>query len=124
MNKMPKITEAEWVVMKVFWKQSPLTANQVVEYLSDSGWNPKTIRTLIIRLQKKKALAFEKNGREYAYFPLMAEHECVRQEAHSLLSRAGTAALKPMLAAFLREQKLSEKDIEELKQILNQRGDS
>ena len=124
MSNMPKITEAEWVIMKVFWRQSPLTANQVVERLTDSGWNPKTIRTLIIRLQKKKALAFEKNGREHTYFPLLKEHECVRQEAHSLLSRAGTAVLKPMLAAFLQEQKLSEKEIEELKQILNQKGDS
>jgi BlaI family penicillinase repressor len=124
MNKMPKITEAEWVVMKVFWQHCPLTANQVVEHLADCDWNPKTIRTLILRLQKKKALGFEKSGREHAYFPLVAEHECVRQEAHSLLSRAGTAALKPMLAAFLREQKLSQKEIEELKQILNQKGDS
>lgn len=121
MKLMPKITEAEWVVMKVFWKQSPLTANQVVESLSDSGWNPKTIRTLILRLEKKKALGFEKAGREHAYFPLVQERECVRQEAHSLLSRAGTAALKPMLAAFLREQTLSEKEIDELKQILNEK---
>lgn len=124
MSTMPKITEAEWTVMKVFWQKSPRTANQAVEQLSDTGWNPKTIRTLINRLQKKKALDFEKDGRRHRYFPLVAEHECVRQEAQSLLSRAGAAALKPMLAAFLQEQKLSSKEIEELKQILNQKADS
>ena len=123
MDRMPKITDAEWTVMKVLWHQSPLTANQVISRLGDSGWNPKTIRTLIIRLQKKKALGYEKNGREHSYFPLVCEHECVRQEAHSLLERAGSAALKPMLAAFLEEQQLSLKEIEELKQILNQKGD-
>lgn len=119
MNIMPKITEAEWTVMKVFWQKSPQTANEVIQALNDSGWNPKTIRTLIIRLQKKNALGFEKDGREYRYFPLVAEHECVRQEAQSLLSRAGTAALKPMLAAFIEEQTLSEDEIVELKQILS-----
>jgi len=124
MSTIPKITEAEWAVMKVFWQKSPQTANQAVQQLADTGWNPKTIRTLIIRLQKKKALGFIKNGREYAYFPLVQKYECVRQEAHSLLGRAGAAALKPMLAAFLQEQKLSEKEIEELKQILNQKADS
>jgi BlaI family transcriptional regulator, penicillinase repressor len=124
MKKMPNITEAEWVVMKVFWQQSPMTANEVIAAITDSGWNPKTIRTLIIRLQKKRALGFEKRGREYTYFPLVAEHECVRQEAKSLLDRAGSAALKPMLAAFLQEQELSEADIEELKKILDQKSDS
>lgn len=119
MKSTPKITEAEWTVMKVFWKKSPLTANQVVEQLSDTGWNPKTIRTLIIRLQKKGALNFEKTGREHLYYPLVKDHECVRQEAQSLLSRAGAAALKPMLAAFLQEQTLSEEEIEELRAILN-----
>lgn len=119
MSDMPKITEAEWTVMKVFWAKSPRTANEVIDALSDSGWNPKTIRTLIIRLQKKQALDFEKEGRQHRYFPLAAEHECIRQEAQSLLSRAGAAALKPMLAAFIEEQTLSEKEIEELKGILN-----
>lgn len=121
MNTTPKITEAEWTVMKIFWQKSPLTANQVIEQLSDTGWNPKTIRTLINRLQKKRALDFKKDGREYVYFPLAAEHECVRQEAQSLLTRAGAAALKPMLAAFLEEQKLSEQEIEELRAILNKK---
>ncbi len=124
MSTMPNITEAEWAVMKVFWHKSPRTANEVVEVLDDSGWNPKTIRTLIGRLHKKGALDFEKDGRQHRYFPLVAEHECVRQETQSLLERAGAAALKPMLAAFLQDQKLSEKEIEELKDILNQKEGS
>ena len=124
MSDMPKITEAEWTVMKVFWAKSPRTANEVVDALNNSGWNPKTIRTLINRLQKKKAVDFEKDGREHRYFPLVAEHECVRQEAKSLLNRAGSAVLKPMLAAFIEEQTLSEKEIVELRQILDQKIDS
>ena len=124
MSTMPKITEAEWAVMKVFWAKSPRTANEVVDALDDSGWNPKTIRTLINRLQKKNALDFEKDGREHLYFPLVKEHECARQEAQSLLNRAGSAALKPMLAAFIEEQTLSEKEIAELRQILDQKNDS
>ncbi len=121
MSPMPRITEAEWAVMKVFWQKSPRTANEVVDALNGSGWNPKTIRTLINRLQKKEALGFEKDGREHLYFPLVQEHECARQEAQSLLSRAGSAAIKPMLAAFIEEQTLSEAEIDELKSILSKK---
>lgn len=119
MKEMPRITEAEWVVMKVFWQKSPQTANEAVNALQDSNWNPKTIRTLINRLQKKKALGYEKDGRHYRYFSLIQEDECVLKETNSLFSRAGTAVLKPMLAALLREQKLSAKEIAELKEILD-----
>jgi len=34
MKRMPKISEAEWEVMKVLWEKSPLTANEIVETLS------------------------------------------------------------------------------------------
>ena len=124
MKDMPKITEAEWAVMKVFWKTSPLTANQVVDALEGCDWNPKTIRTLINRLQKKQALDYEKDGRQFSYFPLVAEHECIKQEARSLLSRAGAAALKPMLAAFIQEHDLSEKEISELREMLKKKSTS
>lgn len=122
MSHTPNITEAEWAVMKVFWRKSPRTANEVIDALDDSGWNPKTIRTLIGRLRKKGALDFEKDGRAHHYFPRVAENECVRQEARSLLQRAGAAVLKPMLAAFLEEENLSDKDIAELKQILSDKS--
>ena len=66
MKKMPKISEAEWEVMKVLWGHSPATANHVVEVLSGrTHWQRETIRTLINRLVQKKAVGFEKNGRQY-----------------------------------------------------------
>ncbi len=34
MRKTPKITEAEWEVMKVLWGTSPATANDIVKRLS------------------------------------------------------------------------------------------
>ncbi|GIQ64934.1 hypothetical protein PACILC2_35020 [Paenibacillus cisolokensis] len=54
MKQIPKISDAEWEVMKVFWAKAPLTANDVIQALEGSkDWNPKTIRTLIKRLVEK-----------------------------------------------------------------------
>ena len=123
MKKLPKISEAEWLVMKVFWQEAPATANTVVERLSgQSDWNPKTIRTLINRLVQKKALAFNKEGRSYLYYPLVEESACAQEESRSFLRRVYGGALKPMVAAFLEEENLSPKEIEELKQMLEKRG--
>ena len=65
MKKVPRISEAEWEVMKVLWDASPITANQIVEILSKrTFWQRETIRTLINRLVRKKAIQFEKQGRQ------------------------------------------------------------
>lgn len=123
--KVPKISEAEWRVMKILWLKSPLTANAVVDELSSATrWSDKTIKTLINRLTKKGALGFERQGRMYLYRPLVAEVDCARAEGRSFLKRVYDGALTPMLAAFLEEHNLSRSEIEELKRILDDGGRS
>ena len=63
-KNLPKISDAEWSLMKILWNKSPLTANQLVELLSSTvKWNHRTIKTLLNRLVKKGALDFEVEGR-------------------------------------------------------------
>ena len=119
MKKPPRISEAEWEVMKVLWKTAPLTANAIVEELTGStSWKRETIRTLINRLVQKKAIGFKKKGRHYDYFPLVSEAECVKAETKSFLSRFGSSSIEPMLAAFVEEKQLSAAKIAKLKRIL------
>jgi len=124
MKKLPKISESEWLVMRVLWSKSPLTANEVVEKLAGkTKWKPKTIKTLITRLTKKKALKFEKEGRKYRYYPAVSQTECVRMERHSFVRRVYGGTSRPMLASFLEDAELSAEDIAELKNILEQKAE-
>ncbi|MBP1988872.1 BlaI/MecI/CopY family transcriptional regulator [Paenibacillus eucommiae] len=122
MNKLPHISEAEWEVMKIYWSKSPATANDAIDVLGDNTvWKPATIKSLISRLVKKKALGFNQEGKVYYYFPLVSEEECLSAESHSFLRRLYGGALKPMLVNFLKQDQLTAEDIEELKQILDER---
>jgi len=124
MKKTPKISDAEWEVMKVLWGTSPATANDIVKNLSGkTPWKRETIRTLINRLVQKKAVGFEKKGRQYHYFPLVTEGECVRAEARSFLKRLGGGSIEPMLAAFVEEENLSPERIARLREILKKATD-
>jgi len=123
MKKLPKISESEWLVMRVLWSNGSLTANEVVKALTGkTKWKPKTIKTLITRLMKKGAIKFEKEGRKYRYYPAVSEAECVRMERRSFVRRVYGGTTRPMLAAFLEDAKLSAEDISELKKILEQKG--
>lgn len=122
MNEIPRISEAEWEVMKVLWSKPNSTANDVVKALGDKmKWKPKTIKTLISRLVKKQVLDFNQEGRVYYYYPLVYGSECVTAETKSFLDRIYGGAFKPMLVHFLKEEKLSNQEIEELKKILDER---
>ena len=123
MSKMPKVSEAEWVVMQVLWSQGARTANEIIQELEGKvQWNPRTIRTLINRLLNKRAIHFDKEGREYRYSPAVSEDQCTRYERLSFLGRVYHGATKPMIAAFLEDARLSKKDIAELKAILEEKG--
>jgi BlaI family penicillinase repressor len=105
----------------VLWQKHPATANEVVESLDHTTWNPRTVRTLLNRLVKKGALAFEQQGRRYEYYPLVAEDQTVREERKSFIKRVYDGSAMPMLAAFLEEEELSVDDIDRLKAILKKR---
>jgi BlaI family penicillinase repressor len=111
--------------MRVLWKTSPLTANEIVEELAgNTKWKPKTIKTLITRLMNKGAVKFEKEGRLYRYRPAVSKDKCVRKERRSFVRRVYGGSTRPMLAAFLEEAKLSAEDISELKKILEQKAEA
>jgi BlaI family penicillinase repressor len=121
MSKTPRISEAEWEVMKVLWEKSPRTANDIVKELTGkTHWKRETIRTLINRLVGKKVLKFEKKGRQYHYSPRVSEAECIRAETESFVKRFGAGSIEPMLAAFVEEEELPPEKIAKLRQILDQ----
>jgi len=123
MKKLPKISQSEWLVMQALWSRGPLTANEVVEELSGkTKWKPKTVKTLINRLLKKKAVKFQKESRKYRYYAAVSKAKCVGTESRSFVQRVYGGATRPMLAAFIEDAELSAEDITELKKILEQKG--
>jgi BlaI family penicillinase repressor len=123
MRRLPRISDAEWLVMQVLWSTPGATADDVVEALGGRvTWSSRTIRTLINRLLQKKALKYEKEGRKYRYFPAVNQEHCIRQERRSFVQRVYGGTIAPMLAAFIDDAELSAEDIKELKRMLDQKG--
>jgi BlaI family transcriptional regulator, penicillinase repressor len=123
MKPAARISETEWEVMRVIWAQSPVTAAEVIQRLTDGdpSWHPKTARTLLSRLVRKKVLGYEPQGRAYVYKPLVSERECVTAASESFLERVFGGSLKPMLAHFVEQRKITKADLKELHELLDSR---
>ena len=122
MKRLPQISEAEYEVMKTVWRYAPITTNEVTDrMLKTTDWSPKTVQTLLKRLVTKGALTYEKKGRMFVYRPVFPEEAYLRQKNTSFLRRYYNGNLPAMFSSFLESEEISEKEIDSLRSILNER---
>lgn len=118
------ISTAESVIMEALWKQSPMTAEEIAGLVADDQeWTEATVRTLINRLLKKKAIAAKKDGRRYLYRPVMKRADWVHEESQGLLDRMFDGRLAPLVTHFSQRKKLSAQDIADLKRLVSELDD-
>lgn len=121
MIKIPKISEAEWRIMKVMWRETRCTANEVVSKLENEvDWKPKTIKTMLNRLVKKNAISFEVHNRTYHYYPIVSEVECIKAENKSFINRIYDGSLNAMTISFLKQENPSKKELKDLIAMLDE----
>lgn len=120
MKSIPQISEAEYEVMKIVWKNAPISTNEITErLLKTTKWSPKTIQTLIKRLVTKGILTYEKQSRVFVYTPLIEEDEYIGQESNSFLNRFFGGDISAMLLAYISHEKLSDTEIDTLRSLLS-----
>lgn len=121
MNQLPQITEAEWEVMNVVWQYAPISTGDIAKHLEDkTGWSPKTVHTLLIRLTKKQAVAHEKEGRTFVYRPLIDRKDYLKKESNAFLDRFFDGSLSQLVSAFAEENSISPQEAQKLQDILLQ----
>jgi BlaI family penicillinase repressor len=122
MARTPQISDAEWEVMNVLWKESPCTATEVADELCGRmKWHPKTVKTLLGRLVKKGALRFREEGNRYLYSPVFPRERFVAVESRSFIDRVFGGETTPALVHIVENMELSEADFLELRAILDRK---
>lgn len=103
-----QLSGSEWDLMKILWDKAPATANQIAELTPQ--WHPKTVRTMLIRLQKKGAIEHEVINGIQNFKPLYDREYCESSATQSFMQRVFDGALTPMIAHFTRKQKLTDEE--------------
>ena len=122
MKSIPRISDAEWEIMRIIWRKYPITNSEVIEELRTLGcaWHPNTTRTLLARLVQKKALASQSQGRAYAYTPQVCEADCIAQASKSFLTRVFGGSMEPMLAHFVTGENIGKAEVAGLRKLLDE----
>ena len=116
---LPKLSEMEWEIMKPLWQHGPLAARDVFSHVPDKyGWAYETVKSMLLRLVKKEAIAYDQVGNSYLYRAAYTHREMSRAATRSFIRRVFDEGATPFFAHFIEES--SEDEIALLKKLLAQ----
>jgi BlaI family penicillinase repressor len=115
------ITAAESQIMDALWRRGPLPVDALIEDVAErESWGGATVKTLINRLLKKKAIQSERIDGKVRYAPVLQRADYVQGESQSLLDRLFEGRLTPLVAHFAEHRKLKPDEVERLRKLLEE----
>lgn len=118
-------SESEWLIMEVLWERNTsMTSSEVIRYLQEkSDMTPRMVRVLMNRLCQKELLGYtvdENDARVYHYFVLKSREECLKEKSRRFVDSYFSGNQTNAVAALIQSISLTEEQIQELTEILEQ----
>ncbi len=115
-----RLSNSDYRFMTIVWEHAPVGSGELVKLCAGRlGWKKSTTYTEIKRLCDKGVLKNENAVVE----PLISREEAQKQESDAFVERTFSGSLPGFLAAFLGGKKLSDREAEELKNLIDRYRD-
>lgn len=114
-----ELSDGEWKLMKKLWDNNPMTITQLTAaFKEETGWSKHTIIAMLLRLEEKGAVSFNRGERAKLYYPVIQRKDASRNETNKFLNKVYNGSLGLMINAMMDSKALTKEDIEELSEIL------
>jgi BlaI family penicillinase repressor len=118
-TEAPTVSPTEWEIMETFWRYGPMAARDVFAALPEANSRDiKTVRTLLSRLVEKGAVGYDQIGNSYLYRAEFTRDQLICREVREVANRVLDGSVSALFASFIREEELTPREIEQLRQML------
>ncbi len=121
---MKLLTPLELKVMNVLWKLKKAFVKDILSQWPDK---PKpaynTISTTVRILETKGYISHKAFGRTHEYFPVVSKFSYQKKLMASVLENAFSGSVTSMVSALLDNDKVSDKELDELQNLINESDD-
>lgn len=117
--KEQKLTDTEIVLMEILWKKERVFMKDILEEYSDPKPAATTIATLLKRMQNKDLVGYKTFGNSREYFPKVRKEDYFQEEMSSMIDRFFNNSVSQFASFFTSNAKLSQKQLKELRDIIN-----
>lgn len=112
----PKIFESEYRFCLILWENQPISSSNLVKLCREQlGWKPTTTYTVIKRLSERGVLKNE----DSVVTALVSKDEVQASEIDELVEKKFEGSLPAFIAAFTKHGKMSEKEIDQVQQMID-----
>ena len=113
----PKIFESEYRFCLILWENEPINSTKLAKLCNERlGWSRTTTYTVIKRLSERGVVKNE----NAVVTSLVSKEEVQQAEIDEMIEKTFEGSLPAFVAAFTKKKELSKKDVEEIRQMLDQ----
>ncbi len=114
--EVPKIFESEYRFCLILWEKEPIRSSELVALCRERlGWKPTTTYTVIKRLSERGVLKNENS----VVTSLITKEEAQAAEIDEMVEKRFEGSLPAFLAAFTKRRRLSQKEIDEVQEMID-----
>lgn len=111
----PKIFESEYRFCMILWENEPINSTELVKIAKEKlGWSKGTTYTVIRRLCERGVLKNE----NAIVSAIVTKEQAQIAEIDELMEKKFSGSLPAFVAAFTKQQNLSEEQIKEIMKII------
>lgn len=118
MNEI-KLTNSEKTLMDILWAKEKAFMKEILEAYAEPKPAATTVATLLKRMQNKDLVGFTLYGNSREYFPKVAKGEYFKEEMTSMIDRFFNSSVTQFASFFTSNSKLSQKQLKELRDIID-----
>jgi BlaI family transcriptional regulator, penicillinase repressor len=113
------LTQAEEEVMQILWSRKRALVHDILNEFPEPRPAYNTISTIIRILEQKGFVQHKAYGRTHEYFPAISKKEYTAVHFGKFLQNYFGNSFKSLASFFTSEQKLSVRELEEIRQIIS-----
>lgn len=115
-----KLSKSEEQLMQYIWKRNKAFMNELLEMYPEPKPASTTIATLLKRMADKGYVGYEQLGRSRRYYPLVQKADYFSRHINNLITKYFDNSPANFASFFTTETDLTEEQIKELQQIVEQ----
>jgi len=114
-----QLSNAEEQLMEHLWKLEKAFMKDLLEAFPEPKPATTTVATLLKRMTDKQFIAYNENGNSREYYPLVKKSDYFSKHVNGLIKNFFGNSASQFASFFTTETNLSEKELEELKKIID-----
>lgn len=115
-----KLTDSEKTLMEILWAKEKAFMKDILEAYDAPKPATTTVATLLKRMQNKDLIGFTLYGNSREYYPKVAKTEYFKEEMTTMIDRFFNSSVTQFASFFTSNSKLTQKDLKELREIIDQ----